>query len=360
MRVARAALARTTASLALLAALSPAPVLAAEVTDITPFLHFKGGMGYRGQFIQGQYVRDGQRVGAREEERQFVDFDARFGAWYGLELYLRFSHDNWDRVRWQELAFDNGVPPAGGAFQDERRKGIADVVVGGKFAILSEARKTGDVSTWTVETNFKIPGSFEIYPSTDPAEPEAPAGTPGLESYFGTSFSKRIRFFDPYVTFFYLHRGSASSPDEDVSSFNLADQWGTFFGTEVVGFERPADNLRFSGDFGLGWRYIMEGEVPANRFLYGPDSGATNRPGGYVVTEQGYIRYDMRIGFYYQLQQHVQARGHLTYGLPTEHFIESYSAGFLSTSPGDSRSGSKVRNKEFTDFGYNFTMHVFF
>lgn len=345
---------RIVASLALFVALlSAQPALAADETDITPFLHFRGGIGYRGQFVQGQYVRNGQRVGAREEERQFTDFDLRFGAWYGLETYLRFSHVNWDRVRWQEIAFNNGVPPSSGAFQDERRKGIGDVVVGGRFAILSEQRKSGDVSTWTVETNIKIPSSFEVYPSTDPGDAEAPAGTPGFEWTLKTSFSKRVRFFDPYVSFYYTYKGTSSSPDEDIGSFNIADQWGTFFGTEIVGFERPADDLRFSGDVGLGWRYIMEGETPANRFLYGPDcDGCTEQVEDFVVKEQGYIRYDARIGFFYQLQKHVQARGHLTYGLPTEHYIERYDAGFEQAP----REGAKVRNKEFTDFGFDFHM----
>ena len=337
-------------------AFSPRSASAADETEITPFLHFRGGIGYRGQFVQGQYVRDGQKVGAREEERQFIDVEARFGAWYGLETYLRFSHDNWDRVRWQEIQFDNGVPPAAGPFQVERRRGFSDFVVGTKYAILSEARKTGDVSTWTVETNIKIPSSFEIYPSTDPSDAEAPAGTPGFEWLLKTSFSKRVRFFDPYVSFFYNNRGAASSPDEDVGSFNLGDEWGTFFGTELIGFERPADNLRFSADFGLGWRYVMEGEIPANRFLYGPDcNGCTPPDADFIVKEQGYVRYDARIGFFYQLQKNVQARGHFTYGLPTEHYIEKY-----PRSIADPRSGSKIRNKEFTDFGYHFTMHAMF
>lgn len=348
---------RIVALLAFVAALaSSAPALAADETDITPFLHFRGGIGYRGQFAQGQYVLDGERIGAREDERQYTEFEGRFGAWYGLETYLRVTHVNWDRTRWEDIAFNGGVPPAGGAAQVERRKGLGDVVVGSRFAILSEQRKSGDVSTWTVETNFKIPGSFDVYPSTTGAT-ESPGGTPGFEWLMKTSFSKRVRFFDPYVSFFYLHKGSTSSPNEDVGSFNLADQWGTFFGTEVVGFERPADDLRFSGDVGLGWRYIMDGEVPANRFLYGPDSGATapNIPANNVVKEQGYIRYDMRAGFFYQLQKHVQARGHITYALPTEHYIESYS-GSLGNSANDTRNGAKIRNKEFTDFGFDFHM----
>lgn len=329
------------------------PAAAANETDITPFLRFRGGVGYRGQFVQGQYVLDGERVGAREEERQMTDFEARFGAWYGLETYLRFTHDNWDRVRWQDMQFSGAEFDA-----EERRKGISDIVVGGRFALLSEQRKTGDVSTWTVETNFKIPGAFEAYPSLDPGEPEAPAGSPAFEWLVKTSFSKRVRFFDPYVSFFYLHKGTASSPDEDVGSFNLADEWGTFFGTELVGFERPADNLKFSGDIGLGWRYVMNGEAPANRFLYGPDSGS-NPPyvvGDNVVKEQGYVRYDMRLGFFYQLQKHVQARGHVTYALPTEHYIEAYKSDDFELRRDDPRSGANIRNKEFTDFGYSFSM----
>ena len=326
------------------------PAHAAEETEITPFLHFRGGVGYRGQFIQGQYVRDDVRVGAREEERQFTDIEARFGAWYGLETYLLFSHDNWDRVRWQGVDFDGFGGPEDHV---ERRKGITDIVVGVKYAVLAEARKTGDVSTWTVETNFKIPGSFEVYPVLDdPATAEAPAGSPGFEWLIKTSFSKRIRFLDPYVTFYYVNRGTASAPSEGVEEFNLADMWGTYFGTEIVGFERPADNLRFSADASVGWRYIIEGEVPANRFLYGPDSGAATSPPGNVVTEQGYVRYDARVGFYYQLHRRFQARGHLTYGLPTEHYIEAYPSSFNDTS----RNGARVRNKEFTDFGFNFSV----
>lgn len=356
-RVARLSILALSTSVPLLLS-APSPAFAAEETSITPFLRGRVGIGYRGQFVQGQYVRDKRIVGAREEERQFTDFDLRFGAWKGLETYLRFSHVNWDRVRWQDMTFNNGVPPPGGPEQVERRKGLSDVWLGTKYAILSEARKTGDVSTWTVETSVKLPSSFEVYPSTN-GDPEAPAGTPGFEWLLRTSFSKRVRFFDPYVSFFYLHRGTASSPDEDVDAFNLADSWGTFFGTEIVGFERPADDLRFSGDIGIGWRYVMEGQTPANRFLYGPDSGpAFPNPPGNVVTEQGYTRYDVRLGFFYQLQKRVQARGHLMWGLPSEHFIESYPRSYIGQTNEDERGGETIRNKEFTDFQFHFTMIV--
>ena len=166
-----------------------------------------------------------------------------------------------------------------------------------------------------------------------------------------------MRFADPYVTFFYLHRGSASLPSDGVSSYDIADTWGTFFGTEIVGFERKADNLKFSGDIGIGWRFVNEGEVPANRFIYGPDGDTAGAPPGFgnVVKEQRYIRYDGRIGFFYQLQKHVQATGHLTYGLPGEHFIEVYPDSFA-----DSRNGGRIRNKDFIDFGYQFHLNVAF
>lgn len=355
-RVARLSLLAFAISFPLLA-FAPSTAHAAEETYITPFLHGRAGIGYRGQFVQGQYVRDKRIVAAREEERQLTDFDFRFGAWYGLETYLRFSHVNWDRVRWQDMTFGNGVPPPGGPEQVERRKGLSDIWLGTKYAILSEARKTGDVSTWTVETTIKLPTSFELYPSTNPKDAEAPAGSPGFEWLLKTSFSKRVRFFDPYVSFYYLHRGTSSSPDEDIDAFNLADSWGTFFGTEVVGFERPADDLRFAGDVGIGWRYVMEGEAPANRFLYGPDSGpAFPNPPGNVVTEQGYTRYDFRLGFFYQLQKRMQARGHVMWGLPSEHFIEKYPRSYLGVTNEDERGGETIRNKEFTDFQFHFTM----
>lgn len=334
---------------------------AARETEIVPFLHVKGGLGFRGQKVQGIYERDGVRIGARDEIRNFVDIEGRFGAWYGLEVYFNTSYDTWDRVRWESINFA-GTAPAGGDDQEERRKGLTDTRLGARYAILSEARNTGDVSTWTIETAVKIPGAYEIYPTTKtetgPAPKESAAGTPGFEWLLKTGFSKRVRFADPYVTFYYLHRGSASSPSDDVASYDIADTWGTFFGTELVGFERKADNLKFSGDIGIGWRFVNEGEVPANRFIYGPDGTPATGPGaptGNVVKEQRYIRYDGRIGFFYQLQKHAQATGHLTYGIPGQHFIEVYDDSFA-----DPQNGGRIRNKDFVDFGYEFHMNVAF
>lgn len=343
----------------LLVAAQPGRAVAADETEVVPFFGFKGGIGFRGQKVQGQYYRDDARIGARDEVRNFVDVEARFGAWKRTEIYLKTSYDAWDRVKWESVNF-TGTSPAGGDDHEEWRKGITDVWLGSKYALLQEAAGTGDVSTWTLETAVKIPGSYRIYPSTKveggPNPTEAPAGTPAFEWLLKTAFSKRVRFADPYISFFYLHRGSASSAADGVGDFDLGDVWGTFFGAEIVGFERKADNLKFSGDVGIGWRFVNEGEVPANRYIYGPD-GSSQRPTNfdYVVKEQRHIRYDGRIGFFYQLQKNVQARGHLTYGLPGEHYVEVYDEGF-----GDPINGGRIRNRHFTDFGYEFAMTVAF
>lgn len=339
------------------------PARAAHETDVVPFLHAEAGIGFRGEVSQLQYF-EGSRLGARNEVRNFVDIHARFGAWKGLELYLNTAYDAWDRVYWQDINF-SGTAPAGGDDQTERRKGLSDIWLGGKYAILSEARGTGDVSTWTVESAVKIPSSYKIYPETvnssNAGSPpsESPAGTPGYEWLLKTSFSRRVRFADPYVSFFYLNRGSASSSDENVGTFHLADEWGTFFGAELVGFEQRADNLKFSGDIGVGWRWVNDGEVPANRFMYGPDrtSGDPAVP-GYVVKEQGYVRYDGRVGFFYQLQKHARASGHLTIGIPGEHFLEVYPSGFAE--PAGHIPFTKIRNKANTIFGYEFEMSALF
>jgi len=351
---AHAAPRRAAALSALLLALTlPATSFAAAETEVVPFLHTEAGIGFRGEASQVQYYQ-GARLGARNEIRNLVDINARFGAWTGLEIYLHTAYDTWDRVKWQDINF-TGTPPAGGDDQVERRKGLRDVWLGGKYAILSEARGTGDVSTWTVETAVKIPGSYKVYPSTSPTAAESSAGSPGYELLLKTAFSRRVRFADPYIEFFYLNRGSGSSSAEGVGTFKLADEWGTFFGTELVGFEQRADSLKFSGDIGLGWRWVNDGEVPSNRFTSGPDGAAADQISGFVVKEQGYVRYDGRIGFFYQLQKHARATGHLTIGLPGEHFLEKYPG----TYP-DPNSFGRIRNKAENIFGYEFSLSALF
>ena len=330
---------------------APATSFAAATTDVVPFLHTEAGLGFRGDVAQRQYFQ-GARLGARNEVRNLVDINARFGAWSGLEVYLHTSYDAWDRVKWQDINF-SGTPIGD---KVERRKGLVDVWLGGKYAILAESRGTGDVSTWTVESAVKIPGSYKIYPSTDPTAAESGAGSPGYELLLKTSFSRRVRFADPYVEFFYLNRGSGSSSAENVGTFKLADEWGTFFGTELVGFEQRADSLKFSGDVGVGWRWVNDGEVPANRYTSGPDRNpGTDAPApGFVVKEQGYVRYDARVGFFYQLQKHARATGHLTMGLPGEHFLE---APFAATDP---NNYGKIRSKAENIFGYEFSLSALF
>ena len=333
--------------------LGASPAFAAAETEVVPFLHTDAGLGFRGEVAQRQYFQ-GARLGARNEIRNLVDIHARFGAWEGLELYLNTSYDAWDRVKWQDITF-TGTSPANGQDQVERRKGLRDVWLGAKYAILAESRGTGDVSTWTVESAVKIPGNYKIYPDTAPTAAESGAGTPGYELLLKTAFSRRVRFADPYIEFFYLNRGSGSSSAEGVGTFKLADEWGTFFGTELIGFEQRADNLKFSGDFGVGWRWVNDGEMPANRFTSGPDrtAGDAMAP-GYVVKEQGYVRYDGRVGFFYQLQKHARASGHLTIGLPGEHFLEKQ---FGTTDP---QSFGKFRNKSEYVFGYEFALSALF
>ncbi len=334
------------------------PAAASDATAVTPFLHFESGISFRGQKLQGVYVQqdtDGTltKTGARDEIRNVIDVDLRFGAWHALDVFLRSSFDAWDRVRWEAIDF-TGSAPTGGAYQTERRRGIADTTFGARYALLSEARETGDVSSWTVEASVRIPGSYEIYPSTDPEEKEAPAGTPGFDIQLATAFSKRVRLFDPYLVFFYTNRGAASASAEDVEEFNPGDQWGTFFGTEVVAFERKSDGLKLAGDVGFGWRYVMGGETFANRFIYGPD-GIGGGPTGFgnVVKEDPYLRYDMRLGFVYRFQRHAMARGHVALGLPGEHYVEVYPDSFED----DNVVGEgTLRNRNFTDFTYDIGM----
>ena len=77
------------------------------------------------------------------------------------------------------------------------------------------------------------------------------AHVPGSALLLKTSFSKRVRRVDPYVSFFYRNRGSTSAPSEGVGTFNLADEWGTFFGSEVA-FEMTKPVFRVSGcDFNM-------------------------------------------------------------------------------------------------------------
>jgi len=331
-----------------------ATALAANETDVAPFLHFKGGLGWYGEVVNGQYTRDGSRIAG--EKRVSTRVEAHFGVWKGLEAYLKTSYDTWDRLHWQDIGFEAAPgTPVTPNDQVEKRKGLTDVTLGAKYAILDEARGTGDVSTWTVETAVTFPGSFKIYPDTAPGATEAPAGNPGSALLLKTSFSKRVRRVDPYVSFFFLNRGTASAPSEGVGDFNLADEWGTFFGSEVVGFERPEQGLKFSADAGVGWTWVNPGEVPENRFLYGPDGDSANAPPGNVVHEQGYIRYDSRIGFFYQLQKNAQASGHFYFGLPSDHYIETYPASFA-----DPQQGGKIRNHVFTDFGYEFALNGVF
>src|SRR5437016_2385362 len=153
------------------------PAFAANETEITPYLHGSGSIGYHGEVIQGQYYRNGAQVGSQKQQRERIDLEGRFGAWDGLEVYFRTAYDSWDRVQWNSIAFSSGTPQDG----VEKRKGLTDFTFGARYAILSEARHTGDVTTWTVETNIKLPGSYAAYPDPTGNSAEASAGTPGVE-----------------------------------------------------------------------------------------------------------------------------------------------------------------------------------
>lgn len=330
-------------------------VRAAEETEVVDFLHANVEAAFYGQFLQGEYRLDGNYVGAREEERQLVPFKARFGAFYDLEVSLATYFTTWDRVRWENINF-GGTPPVNGDEQTERRRGFGDLTFGARYAILNANRRPEDLSNWTVGIDFTAPtGRWTPYPVTqnrvvdNSGVKPSGVGGGGADWRFYTSFSRRFGRFDPYATFFMQTRGNRRLTGGQ--TYKPGNEFGTFFGLELVGFERKSDGLKFAADLGVGWTWINEGGTHSNRFLYGPDTQAPSTPGEGSVLEEGHADVAVRWGFAYQVHQYLRVRGYAWFDHPGAHFIEKYDASFA-----DPLSGGQIQQRKFTDFSYTFEL----
>ncbi len=114
-------------------------------------------------------------------------------------------------------------------------------------------RRDDTKPTWTlgIEGDFSI-GNIKAFDRSRPGANHAVSE--GIHKlYARTAISKRFRYFDPYIGFWYMYpiaRGDSLFKDYGPSQKikNPQQQGGTVFGLEMVPFERPADSYKLAID----------------------------------------------------------------------------------------------------------------
>ena len=329
-----------------------APLPAAEVTEVVEFLHAAIDASFTAQQVGGDIIEftgtaadEGTERGIRSDEKQFTTARLRFGAYHDLELFVEGKYVTWDITRWRNIDFGSDAENEGLQSETEKRKGLGDIKFGLKYAILNADRDPSDFSNWLVGLAVRADTAlWKPYPDQELGAPDAPVGTGGIDITFSTAFSKPFALgtAEPYASFSYESRGT-----RQIGSYNFdpGDIMATFFGFEIVAFERPLDGLKLAADIGVGWSWQIKGETFSNRFLYPVTDDTKSYPS--VVTEQGHGAYTARMGFAYQIQSHMRIRSYAYLTHKSAHFIEEYSGEW-----DDIHNGSQLRNMGFIEFRY--------
>ncbi len=213
---------------------------------------------------------------------------ARFGLYRDLELWIeapiviedtqevRFAGNGGDPTKTAVDSSISSISPSGNnqSYQQlfsvpdggnmaglPRRAGFGDMLFKLRYAPVSSERDDtrGD---WVLELGYRAPTGSEMRPR--------PLSTGGVgrgvhELMFGTSFSRRFDFVEPYARFEgSLPLGSSlNSPFKNYTGsqeYQLPGARGGFdFGVEFIPFENPRENVKIFIDLGFGIAYQAEG-----------------------------------------------------------------------------------------------------
>ena len=209
-------------------------------------------------------------------------------------------------------------------------------------------RRDDTKPTWTlgVEGQFSI-GNIMAF---DRSRPNANhAVSEGVHKIFArTSISKRFRYFDPYIGFWYMYpiaRDDSLFKDYGPAqkTKNPQQQAGTVFGVEMVPFERPADNYKLAIDLtgrieahfnGKGYSEMWEVFASAPALACDPasnpacDPKQTSKPNGYqgqpytgITAIENYATLGADLSLVGQIGAHAHFRAGFLYSHDGSHLI---------------------------------------
>lgn len=267
-----------------------------------------------------------------------------------------------------QIAGDTREP---GMFYLPKRSGIDQMYLGLTWAPINQ-RRDPTKPTWALgfEARIGIGDDMEYNPYFDPTKDESalnPKGNTsvgqGIHQYhWWTSISKRYKYLDPWMTFFYMLPDAKDDSLYEKTTFELSGQersgpqqrGGVEAGVEIIPWEQPEQNNKFSIELRGKLEGVFEGrgysemwEIFANNpILAGPcrpspssglagswDNGTyCQNPAGTIpypgITNiENYAAFKAALAFNLDFSSYFRARLGVAFGHEQQHYITFGDAG---------------------------------
>jgi hypothetical protein len=175
--------------------------MAADVTDIPPFLRADIGIGYSASAIPEKLFEDGEQVGRRRSIDHMMRYSGSFGFAPGFALELELPHYASSRIRFfdsQRMDFDPNIGTGTMLETDKlpndpevHGTGPGGTFVGVAATPFSETTfaPRGDQVTWLMRLGFQFKDNTALWTHNDNGKRGAGPGSPGLlfENFFSTT-----------------------------------------------------------------------------------------------------------------------------------------------------------------------------
>jgi len=269
-----------------------------------------------------------------------------------------------------EIAGDTHAP---NMFYLPKRSGIDQMYLGLSWAPINQ-RRDPTKPTWVLgfEARIGIGSPMTFNPYFNASIKESPLNPKGNTSvgrgvhqfHWWTSISKRYKYIDPWMTFFYMLPDAKDGSPYDKTFFELSGQersgprqrGGVEAGMEIIPWEQPASSNKFSIELRARLEGMFEGrgysemwEIFANNpILAGPCRSTTKvsdvdaarwNNGTYCLDPnstipypglssiENYAVFDASLAFNLDFSKHFRARLGLSLGHEQQHFITFGDAG---------------------------------
>lgn len=169
-----------------------------------------------------------------------------------------------------------GPDPAPGSLQTPNRTGLDQLHLGLSWAPINQARDYTK-PTWVLgfEARIAVGQPMEYNPYFNPSQPESDLNPEGNSSVgrglhelrFFMTLSKRFKYIDPYIGFFYMLPIATSDSLYEKTSFDLSGQerhqpqqkGGAEAGLEIIAWENPDKQQKVSIELGAMVQGVFEG-----------------------------------------------------------------------------------------------------
>ncbi|MFT5587171.1 MAG: hypothetical protein ACI9VR_004779 [Cognaticolwellia sp.] len=308
--------------------------LAAEPTDLPPFLRGDVYAGYRMSYQTGSLVEpvkgEEVSVGRLVTQDHRVHVGGSFGVAPIAALTLEFPITAKQQIGWSDatsMAFDPTVGRGSmqGGLPIERDpdtgSGLSGVWMGVQVAPFSERDFTnrGNRASWLLDLSYRTKDATNFY---DLSAVERGAGHGASTLRIRSSFSKELGQSQPHISATYSRVGetNATLVGTDGSQIQATvinpDELLVMSGVEVHTFADPISQAEFAVDFRMGFAYQTWGDLPSGLYL----PSVLDSSMGSVTTMGEQTRFIGGIGIYWRLFEYLKLElaSDVSYVMPTQ------------------------------------------